>query len=75
MKTEQEIIIETLVRRDGIDSAEAVELLEEFETEANALLVDLADENPFQALEALTEITRDCLGLEPDYTEYLIYNF
>ena len=64
-------IIQILINRDQLTAEEATERVEECEQAIREVIAN-CEESPWEALETIRDITRDELGLEPDYTEYLI---
>lgn len=72
MNRDQQTIISILKDRDGVSTAEATTTLQDFEREARALATDPALD-PWSALDSISEMGLTQLGLEPDYTEYLIH--
>ena len=72
MNKDRKAIIQILTVRDGITVLEASETLLAFERDVRALARD-ANLDPFSALDSISEMGIDQLGLEPDYTEYLIH--
>jgi hypothetical protein len=72
MNKDRKAIIQILTARDGITVLEASETLIAFERDVRALARDV-NLDPFSALDSISEMGIDQLGLEPDYTEYLIH--
>lgn len=66
--TRRESIKEVLIRRDGMDPADAEDLI----NEAREELLSFMDEGNF-SYEDAAQIVEDYFGLEPDYLDDLIF--